>query len=230
MKQKKITARVEQVTPLTDSIVQLILDPEEYIDYQAGQYLQISSGGEVFSYSIANAALGSHKYELHIRHCRENPYNQKLFADIKKQGAVTLLLPFGDCSIDRLEVDRPILFIAGGTGFAPVKAMIEYLLAHDDPRSFELFWGARTHSDLYWDEQVRYWQAHVARFKYFSLLSEENKGKLASLVLEQHQQDLNQWQIVISGPFDMVYSTRDVLVAHGIETVHMYSDAFSFEV
>lgn len=231
MSEKIIKAQVEQITPLTDTIIQLVLAPEEYVDYHAGQYLQILFGDEAFSYSIANAPLGSHKYELHIRHSLENPYNQRLFAHIKEQGSVTIRLPFGVCSIEHLDAQRPILFIAGGTGFAPVKAMIEQLLSTAaDQRPFELFWGARMQNDLYMDEKVNSWQAHVGRFNYFSSLSDENEMPLVSFVLARHPHDLAAWQIVISGPFDMVYSTRDALILHGVAAEHLYSDAFSFEV
>lgn len=230
MTEKIIKALVEDISPLTDSIMRLILTPERYIDYQAGQYLQIVFDDDAFSYSIANAPLGAHKYELHIRHSLENPYTQRLLAYIKKYGFVPIRLPFGKCSIDHLDAQRPILFIAGGTGFAPVKAMIEQLLAISDVRLFELFWGARLQSDLYLDEKVNSWQTHVSRFNYFSSVSEDNGKPLSSLVLEKHPHDLNQWQIVISGPFDMVYSTRDALVNKGVSPAHLFSDAFSFEV
>ena len=229
MEQKIIQAQVQTITPLTDSILQLVLAPDEYVEYQAGQYLQILYDNEALSYSIANAPLGSHQYELHIRHSLDNSYNQSLFAHIKKQGAVTLRLPYGQCSIDNLHLNRPILFIAGGTGFAPVKAMIEQLLASNDSRTFELIWGARSRSDLYMDERVMNWQSHVSRFNYSSLLSDERKESLASCALSRHPKDLNKWQIVLSGPFDMVYSTRDVLISNGVSPAHLFSDAFSFE-
>lgn len=229
MSKNIIKAQVEQISPLTDSIMQLILTPERYVDYQAGQYLQILFGDEAFSFSIANAPLGSHKYELHIRHSSENPYNQRLFSHIKEHGFVNIRLPFGECCIERLDEKRPILFLAGGTGFAPVKAMIEQLLSTADTRPFELFWGARLQSDLYMDEKVHSWQAHVSRFNYFSSVSEANSKPLVSYVLARHPHDLGDWQIVISGPFDMVYSTRDVLVEHGAPLDHLFSDAFYFE-
>lgn len=224
-----VQAHVDTIAPLTDSIVQLILIPDHYVDYQAGQYLQILFDQEAFSYSIANAPLGSHKYELHIRHSIDNPYNQRLFAHIKEQGRVTLRLPLGECSMSCLAEDRPIMFIAGGTGFAPVKAMIEQLLASADPRSFELYWGARSQSDLYLDEKVNSWAAHVSRFNYFSILTDVHKETLVSQILKQHPHDLDLWQMVISGPFDMVYNTRDVLVKQGVSRDHLFSDAFSFE-
>lgn len=229
MKEPLIQAQVEDISPLTDSIMRLVLAPEQFVDYQAGQYLQIVFGGDAYPYSIANAPLGSHKYELHIRHAPDNPYNQALFAQIKQHGFVHLRLPFGDCRLDYLDPKRPIIFIAGGTGFAPIKAMIEQLLANADPRAFELYWGARSQSDLYLDEQVHRWQNHVSRFRYFSLLSTENKKTLASCVAAKHPQDLAHWQIVIGGPFDMVYNTRDHLVAQGAALAHLFSDAFSFE-
>lgn len=222
-----IQARVESITPLTDSILQLILKPDVYIDYQAGQYLQIIHENEAFSYSIANAPLGSRQYELHIRHTRDNPYNQPLFAEIKRQGVVTINLPMGECNVSRLHPDKPILFIAGGTGFAPIKAMIEQLLADGESRRFELFWGARSQSDLYMDANVLNWQAHVSHFKYFSLLSESSQMSLAERVLKQHALDINDWQIVISGPFDMAHSIRDILVAQGVLAENLFSDAFS---
>lgn len=229
MNEQVIQAQIDKISPLTDSIMQLMLAPDEYVDYQAGQYLQILFGDEAFSYSIANAPLGSHKYELHIRHSPDNPYNQLLFAHIKEHGTVTVRLPFGECSINHLEPQRPILFIAGGTGFAPVKAMIEQLLATSDNRPFELIWGARSRSDLYFDDKVTQWQNHVSRFEYCSFLSSEQKDTLASCVLNRHPSDLGDWQIVLSGPFDMVYSTRDILVSNGVSPAHLFSDAFSFE-
>ena len=222
-------AQIESITPLTDSILQLILAPDEYIDYQAGQYLQIIFENEAFSYSIANAPLGSHKYELHLRHSRDNPINQRLLAEMKQKGVVSIRLPLGECNLSHLHPEKPILFIAGGTGFAPIKAMIEQLLAQGEPRTFELFWGARSQSDLYMDEKVSHWQSYVHHFRYFSQLSNTSKTPLATKVLNRHKNDLGDWQIVISGPFDMVYDVRDRLVAQGALRENLFSDAFSFE-
>ncbi|KTC65319.1 NAD(P)H-flavin reductase (plasmid) [Legionella adelaidensis] len=224
-----VNATIESITPLTDSIIQLLLKPEKYIDYSPGQYLQIVQGKEEYSYSIANAPLGSHKYELHIRHSKGNPYTQTLFAEIKKTGLVKIKVPMGDCHLGRLNTEMPILFVAGGTGFAPIKAMIEQLLANSDQRQFELFWGARSKSDLYMDNKVSHWHQHVPTFRYFSSFSDPDKESLASLILSQHSKDLKNWQIVISGPFDMVYHTRDKLMEAGVPINNLFSDAFSFE-
>ncbi|CEK12185.1 NAD(P)H-flavin reductase [Legionella hackeliae] len=226
---KSITAQVERITPLTDSILQVVLKPAKYLDYQPGQYLQLLTQSGELSYSIANAPLGSHHYELHIRHSQDNVANQQLLAEIKEKGEVKIGIPRGDCHLNKLSPNIPILFIAGGTGFAPIKAMIEQLLATNDKRSFELFWGARSQSDLYMDEKVMQWQAHVEHFHYFSLLSNTSKETLASVILDHHAIDLKQWQIVIAGPFDMVFAIRDILLAHDVPRAQLFSDAFAFE-
>jgi CDP-4-dehydro-6-deoxyglucose reductase len=224
-----IEARVERITPLTDSILQLILAPETYVAYQAGQYLQILVEGEALSYSIANAPLGSKTYELHIRHNHDNPQHSRLFSDIQRTGKVRIHVPLGSCSMQQLHHDKPIVFMAVGTGFAPIKAMIEQLLADGDSRDFELFWSARTRGDLYMDDTVVQWQKHVRHFQYWSHWSGASDTPLMSRVLKRHAKNLDQIQMVISGPFDMTYSTRDTLLAHGAIANQLFSDAFSFE-
>ncbi|TAL59244.1 MAG: NAD(P)H-flavin reductase [Legionella sp.] len=229
MSEKIRLAQVKSCTALSDSIMHLVLTLEKYLPYQAGQYLQIVLAEEALSYSIANAPLGSEEYELHIRHSPDNLVMQQLFAHIQTHSTLPIRLPYGECTLAQLDADRPILFIAVGTGFAPVNAMIEQLLAKEDPRVFELFWAARTVKDFYLAEKVKGWKASNPRFQYCSLLAEDNKKSLAAQILKQHAKDINDWQIVISGPFEMVYSTRDILLAQGVDARHLYSDAFSFE-
>ncbi len=229
MKVAQTKAQVIEMVPLTDTILQLVLAPKRFIDYQAGQYLQLLYGNTETYYSIANAPLGTRKYVLHIRHSRDNPSDLCLLNEIKKQGWVNLRAPFGECDFMHLDPIKPIIFIAAGTGFAPVHAIIEQLLTSGDARRFELIWGARNQSDLYLDEKVKKWDKHVDQFEYVSSLTSERKDTLAEIVLARHAQDLEDWQIVISGPFDLVYIIRDQLVAHGVGLHHLYSDAFQFE-
>lgn len=224
-----IHAEIESISPLTDSILSLILNPEHYVQYEAGQYLQILSRGQPYPFSIANAPLGSHKYELHIRHSPENAAIDTMLSDMREEGSVNIRLPFGHCHLKTLHPDKPILLIAAGTGFAPIKAIIEQLLASGDQRQIALFWGARDQSDLYLDEKVIQWQNHVGHFRYHTLLSNVSQESLSSMVLAHHQKDLSDWQIVISGPFDRVYQTRDLLLAQGAKPEYLFSDAFYFE-
>jgi CDP-4-dehydro-6-deoxyglucose reductase, E3 len=224
-----INAKVDSVIPLTDSILQVLLNPVQYVPYQAGQYLQILCQKEALSYSIANAPLGSHKYELHIRHSRNNPASQALLKLIREQGQVTLRIPLGHCSIARLSPQKPIIFIARGTGFAPIKAMIEQLLADSDPRTFALYWLTRSQSDLYMPTLVQTWQTHVRAFRYFSLLSDNTENELVDLIKTKEIQGLQETQMVLCGSFDWAYTLRDVLISNGVPLENMYSDAFDFK-
>lgn len=226
MSSKLINAKVISISPLTDSIIQLQLVPDVYMPYQAGQYLNIHCDEQIMSYSIANAPLGSHQYELHVKHTTDTT---ALFTQIKQQGSVDISLPYGECHIDTLDPQKPIIFLAGGTGFAPIKAMIEQLLFDADTRFFELYWGARSKADLYLEDKLLSWQTHAVHFNYYALSSNNSKETLLSALLAQHGQELHQWQIVLSGPFDMVYSFRDKLVALGVAPEYLFSDAFSFE-
>ena len=221
-----IEAIVHSVCPLTDSILQITLEPLRFHAYRAGQYLQIHHRGKTFPFSIANAPLGSHKLELHIRHSRDNPYNDEILMAIRKQGRVLIEYPQGDCHVDKLLAGRSILFLAQGTGFSPLKAMIEQLLADGDERPMHLFWGARSKNDLYFEERLTQWQSHVAHFEYTSVLS--GSGFLHEVVVNNYP-SLLESQIVAAGAFDMVYKARDAFVAKGFNANHMFSDAFTFE-
>jgi len=225
----RIKAHVQSMTPLTNTILKLILVPEVYQDYQAGQYLQIASHDTLFSYSIANAPLGSQTYELHLRHSRDNSQIEALLTEIQQSRSVRLQMPLGQCHINRLDPLKPILFIAGGTGFSPIKAMIEQLLHNKEPRPFELFWTARSQEDLYLHEQLAQWEEEIPHFHYVAYPSEHHKKSMIQTLLEKHHHDLAQWQYVISGPFDMVYALRTQLMAQGIARDALFSDAFEGE-
>jgi CDP-4-dehydro-6-deoxyglucose reductase len=225
-----IVAEVHSITPITNSIMHVVLTLPYYVDYQAGQYLQIVVEDQTLCYSIASAPLGCHQYILHIKHTPDNVFNQKLFAHIKAHGEVTVRLPFGECSVDKLDLQRPLIFMAGGTGFAPIHAMIEQLLTISSTTPFELYWSAKTISDLYMDDKVKHWAEHVPHFQYHSLLTgEEDKTNLTAIVLSKHSKDIKNWQIVISGPFEMAYAARDTLMQQGVASRDLFSDAFSFQ-
>lgn len=226
---KRCLAELIQITPLTNSILQLKLKPETYINYKSGQYLNILIGDEPLSFSIANAPLGVHHYELHIRHCGGDPYQQPLFSHLKQYGNCVIEMPFGDCYLDNLAPTKPIIFIAGGTGFAPIKAIIEEMLAHDDPRQMTLFWGARETCDIYQQQLVDQWLGHVERFNVETLIENKKENRLIKEVFKIGKEKLSQAQFVISGPFPLVYSIRDQLVNHGLSAKAMHSDAFAFE-
>jgi CDP-4-dehydro-6-deoxyglucose reductase, E3 len=224
-------AEVTQVTPLTNRLLRVTLTPAHYIHYDAGQYLEIISPNpkENLYYSIANAPLGSKTYELHIRHQPHHTEQQHVLDAITKQGQVILNLPFGHCTLQALDIAQPILFIAAGTGFAPIKAIIEQLLTNGHTTPFALFWSARTAEALYLDEKVLAWEKHVRHFTYTPHVTTPKKTPLIEHIKEQFPDTLPHQQIVLAGPFDFVYALRDMLIQHGVPKANLFSDAFDLE-
>lgn len=238
MKGQQTEASIVEIYPFSDTLLKIRLKPQHYIPYEAGQYLNLMPRfakadpqllTAPLSYSIANAPLGAHEYELHLRHYPDNQTTTKLLQEMRQYGTLTLELPYGNCTLAQLNAEKPIIFIAGGTGFAPIQAMIEELLASGDKRPFELYWSARTVSDLYLHHRVLEWADLVSQFHYYPCISSTSAQALQEHLQTRHQQDWSDWQFVMSGPFEMVYSLRDLLVQRGVARTQMFSDAFSFE-
>ena len=221
-------AEIIKIVPFTNTIIQVYLKTKHYIPYQAGQYLELRAGVESNFFSIANAPLGQDFYELHIRHDKSIS-SQNLLKHIENHQSIEIRLPFGQTDFAHLKPQRPILFVAGGTGFAPIKAIIEKLLFQDDPRLFELYWGAQDMSDLYWQSHLKEWQHDVKTFSYLSLSTGQKSYNMFDELLARHQDTLKDKQVLISGAFEMVYKGRDLLLAQGMKKDFIYSDAFDFE-
>ncbi len=223
------SAQVREISVVSPQLTKLILAPTCYIPYQAGQYLQIllPDNPHGYSYSIANAPNSAQTYELHIRHGAEHTGNQHLIDYLHTHTALSLELPFGKCTLQALDSQLPILFIAGGTGFAPIKAMLEQLHLKSSTQKHTLIWRANNPADLYAEPLVKTWQNTHPEFAYYPQFNREPIQSF--LATHAPPMLLSDWQIVLAGPFDMVYSIRDELIAANVPRHQLHSDAFAFE-
>jgi CDP-4-dehydro-6-deoxyglucose reductase len=221
---------IEDVAPLTETIFRLYMNPEDTFTYQPGQYIEIMTPHGAFPFSIANAPLGKTKIELHIRHANDNPLNQWLLKTIREKGRWSISEAKGHCTLSCLKEEKPILFVAGGTGFSPIKAMLEQLLFEGDRRLIHFCWLANKKEDFYLDQTVKQWANHVENFFYTPLISSRNQTNLglASVLKETYKKTVTQFQVVLAGPFELVFSLQGELSNLGIAKEVMYSDAFSF--
>ncbi len=217
---QKVRASIVSSSRLNDTIWRYVLKPEHFVPYQAGQYLQIHRPEGDSYYSIANAPIAEPCYDLHVRH--------RAPAQVwDSQQVLSLSLPYGICDISHLHLDKPILFIAVGTGFAPLRAMIDQLLHQSDPRHFELYWGVAVSDDLYDQDSLQRWQVQRPSFCHVPHISVAHQADLITLILEQHP-DLKDWQIVMAGPFELMYVMQRALMQYGIDKQSIFSDAFEF--
>lgn len=241
-KAKNIIASVIQVIPLTRTILQVFLELPEPLSYQAGQYLKVvMNDGQQIPLSIANAPLGGRRLELHIRHTPENPSSVQLLSSIQQQGILNIVAPFGQCTVVTLKSEYPVIFMARGSGFAPIKAIIEQLLATGFEQPIHLYWGFRNMGDQYLDELPQTWTHHLENFQYTPVLCPDELhpscsqsilawngrfGDLMDVIITDYV-DLSPFQILAAGPFDMILKARDQFMRHGLKVENMYSDAFS---
>ncbi len=226
----ELSAGVASIKPLTDTIMQVMVRPHRFVDYIPGQYLQVMVDGAPMSFSIANTPdLKSGLYELHVRHCIDNEGHQRLLAQFMSHQSFNIQLPFGDCHVQALDRLRPVIFVAGGTGFAQVKAMMDDWMAAPTPTPCEFFWGMHSMHDVYMQDKIKQWQTSHPQFNYYEQVSSNSDETLMSLFLKKHAHDMDDWQIVLSGPFGLVYDCRDACLRCGALKEHIHADAFAFE-
>jgi len=229
---QRLVCQVDYVKPLTDHIVQISLHPINAVrfHYLAGQYLKIiTADGQQTPFSIASAPLGGKQIELHICHTKDNIYSNTLLKEVQQTGRLTISGPFGHC-IYHKEFLYPTILLAGGTGFAPLKAIIEQALAEGDNTPKHLYWGAKAASDLYLHELAQHWAKTVENFRYTAVLSEpadnwQGKTGLVHAAVVQDYTDLSHYQIYAAGPPDMVFIALQAFELLGLPRDRVYSDA-----
>lgn len=235
---KQLVYAVKVSENLSPKMHRIILQPpaNDHFDYRAGQYLEILHRDKSAKpFSITNAPLGDDKHiELHIRHLPGHAETQELLDEIQSTGKLLLRAPLGNCIL-RHEPPHPIILLAGGTGFAPFKALIEQALAEGLQRPLYLYWGARTFEDLYLHDLVSRWANYVPEFHYIPVLSESlasdhwlgRTGLVHDAVLTDHS-NLAQFHVYASGPIEMVYAALHTFQQHGLQRHLMYSDIFEY--
>ena len=154
---RKMPARVIEKTLLTPEVmrIRIKLPNAQRLQFLAGQYLDILlPEGKRRAFSIASAPHSEDVLELHIRHIDGGGFTGWVFEEMQDRAILRLEGPQGTFFIRNDKTERPMILMGGGTGFAPLKSMIEDLLAHHDTRPLHLFWGVRNHAELYMHEQV----------------------------------------------------------------------------
>ena len=171
---RRMPCRIEKIDKVAPdvAVVSLKLPANERLQYLAGQYIDLLlKDGRRRSFSLATPPEDDALLELHVRHVPGGAFSDKLFNEFKGREILRLEGPLGTFFL-RDESDKPIIFVAGGTGFAPIKAVIEHALNHDVRRPMVLYWGARALRDLYLPDLPGTWQARQRDFCFIPVLSD----------------------------------------------------------
>ena len=235
---RKMPARVIEKTLLAPDVMRIKIKPPsaQRLQFLAGQYLDILlSDGKRRAFSIASSPQSEDEIELHIRHVEGGGFTGWVFDELNERDILRLEAPLGTFFIRNDATDRPMILMGGGTGFAPLKSMIEDLLAHHDRRPLHLFWGVRSHTELYMYEQALQWAEQNEHIQFTSALSEPRgddpagsfHGFVHEAVLQQYK-DLSGFDIYMSGPPAMIDAGRTAFLENGAQKRRIFFDSFEF--
>ena len=228
---RTLACRISSLDKLAPDVIKvtLRLPPNTIFNFIPGQYIDvIGPGGIRRSYSLANAPKADNSLELHIRAVENGAMSQYWFNQSTVNDLLRLHGPQGTFFLRNI-AKRDLIFLATGTGLAPVKAMLEalpILAADQQPQSITVLWGARHEHDLYFD---------VASLpgikKYIPVLSraevtwQGERGYVQDALLRQ-MPDLRNCAVYACGSDSMIHSAKSTLTAAGLPSNHFYSDAF----
>jgi len=234
---KVLPCRIAALEPLAHDVmkVRLKLPVTERMQFLAGQYLDIlMREGRRRSFSLANPPHDDAFLELHVRHVPGGRFSGWLFEQAKVKDLLRIEGPLGSFFL-REDTERPVILIAGGTGFAPVKGIIEHAISEGLTRPMHLYWGARARRDLYLDGLARGWAEAHEHIHYTPVLSEPapedawggRTGYVHQAVVEDFE-DLSEYEVYASGPPPMVQAAREAFPAKGHNPENFYSDSFEY--
>ncbi|HZR68649.1 MAG TPA: CDP-6-deoxy-delta-3,4-glucoseen reductase [Burkholderiales bacterium] len=233
---KKLPARVQRMQRAADDvmILHLKLPANERLQFLPGQYVDLLlKDGTRRSFSMGNAPHDDEFVQLHVRHVAGGSFTDHVFATMKERDIVRFEGPLGTFFL-REESDKPIVFVASGTGFAPIKAIVEAALQKGVTRPMTLYWGGRRPKDLYLDELPKQWAAHPG-FKYVPVISDalpedgwSGRTGFVHRAVMQDFPDLSGHQVYACGVPIMVDSARRDFVAQcRLPENEFYADSFT---
>ncbi|MBY0556679.1 MAG: CDP-6-deoxy-delta-3,4-glucoseen reductase [Burkholderiaceae bacterium] len=236
---RKMPSRVATLERVTDDVIVMTLQlpANETLKFRAGQYIEfLLRDGKRRSYSLANAPGTEQPLSLHIRHLPGGVFTDQVFGTMKERDILRFEGPQGSFFV-REESDKPMLLLASGTGFAPIKAIIEHQLAQGSSRPMTLYWGGRRPQDLYMDALCREWAATLPHFRYVPVISnalpedgwQGRSGYVHAAVLADLP-ELSGYQVYACGAPVMVESAkRDFVAQCQLPEDEFYADAFTSE-
>jgi len=234
---KKLPSRVNVLERVADDVIvmRLQLPASERLQFLAGQYIEfILRDGTRRCYSIATAPHHEGLLELHIRHMPGGLFTDHVFGAMKEREILRFEGPLGTFFL-RENAPNPIVFLASGTGFAPIKAIIEHAIYTKIERPMTLYWGARSKKDLYMMSLAEQWARDLPHFNFVPVLSEAvaedawtGRTGLVHHAVIADLPDLSLHQVYACGAPVMVEAARrDFTGRHGLPAEEFYADAFT---
>ena len=234
---RTLPVRVAQIDDLSHDVkrLRLRLPAAERLQFLAGQYIDLLlKDGRRRSFSLANPPHDDEMLELHVRRVPGGKFSDQLLSDMRPKALLRFEGPLGSFYL-REQSNRPIILVAGGTGFAPIKSILEHAFAAGIECPMHLFWGVRARRDLYLEELPRRWAGEHPGFRFTPVLSEPapaddwsgETGFVHDSVL-RHYPDLSDHEVYMSGPPPMIDAGRQAFRAAGLPREALFFDSFDY--
>jgi len=236
---KTLPCRVAKMERLAEEVmlVNLKLPMIERLQFLAGQYVDILyKDGRRRSFSMANSPHDDEFIELHVRKVEGGEFTGYVFNEMQEKDLLRIEGPYGSFFL-REKSEKPIILMAGGTGFAPVKSILEHAFSEGISRPIYFYWGARYRDLLYMENVPEKWAAEYENFHYIPVLSEAKpsdnwKGRtgLVHDAVTEDFNDLSAFDVYASGRPEMIDLGREAFLKQGMEEDRFYFDSFTFGV
>ena len=228
------TGRVDSIERLGPEVIRLMisLPGGQRIRFAAGQYINIIlPDGQRRAYSFANAPHDNTRIELHVRRIPGGRFTGHVFEAMQVGDELSFEGPLG--SFTRQDSERPILFVAGATGFAPVKSIVEDCLWRGIRRPMSVYWGVRQREDLYLAELAETWQRRHENLRFVPVVSQGRaddgwtgrRGMIHEAMLADHP-DMTGFEVYVCGSVKMVEAAVPAFIGHGLAPDMCFTDAF----
>jgi len=238
---RKLPSRVTSISrPATDvAILQLQLPATESFRFYAGQYVEIIlKDGKRRSYSMANPPHSAAALELHVRHLPGGVFTDHVFGvgatQMKEREILRVEGPFGSFFL-REDSDLPIVMVASGTGFAPIKAIVEHMVHQNIHRPVTLYWGGRRPADLYMDALAQQWAHTLPDFTYIPVVSDAlpedawtgRTGFVHRAVMEDFPSLMGHQVYACGAPIVVESARREFVTQCGLPDEAFFADSFT---
>ncbi len=231
---KTLPCKVAKIEHLNGDVAKVVLKipSSESMQYLAGQYIDlIHPDFDPRAFSIANAPHNTGVIELHVRLISGGKFTNFVFNELKEKSLLKIEGPKGSFYL-RESSDKPMIMVAGGTGFGPVKAMVEHALESGSQRKIHIYWGARSEQDLYMSLPSE-WADKFDNINFTPVLSmpddswKGRTGFVHEAVLADFK-TLTNYEVYACGPPQMVRSAANTFVKKGMFENNFYNDSFDF--
>ena len=241
---KKLPVRVTSLRKLADDVMEMTLKlpANERLAFRAGQYIEfLLKDNKRRAFSLANSPSNDEYLELHLRLVEGGYFTQHVFNEMKEKALLRIEGPHGSFFIRDADKNaetatpRPLILIAGGTGFAPIKGMVEQLLEVNNTRPLHIYWGARAKADLYRNDLPLKWAFQHAHINYIPVLSDakdeddwQGRTGFVHTAVIQDFDDLSNAEVYLAGPPPMIEASKESFARQGLPLDQLFYDSFEY--